>query len=104
MLPAGGVGAVMCEIEHPEVAAIQRTGYPSWIECENKDTMAELKEYATEYALEIIKWLLDGYPGIIREFSEYDTRNGATNYQDWMNRGIWSWLYGNYNKTAHMGN
>lgn len=58
----------MCDIEHPDVAAIQRTGYPSWIECENKDTMAELKEYATEYALEIIKWLLDGYPGIIREF------------------------------------
>lgn len=52
--------------EHPDVAAIQRTGYPSWIECENRDTMAELKEYATEYALEIIEWLLNDYPGIIQ--------------------------------------
>lgn len=75
----------MMDIEHPDVAAIQRTGYPSWIECENKHTMAELKEYATEYALEIIKWLLDGYPGIIREFSEYATGYGATTYQDWLN-------------------
>lgn len=78
-------GGAMNIPEHPDVAAIQRTGYPSWIECENKDTMAELKEYATEYALEIIKWLLDGYPGIIREFSEYATGYGATTYQDWLN-------------------
>ena len=33
-------GGAMNIPEHPDVAAIQRTGYPSWIECENKDTMA----------------------------------------------------------------
>lgn len=75
----------LMDIEHPDVTAIQRTGYPSWIGCENKDTPEELKEYATEYALEIIKWLLDGSPDIIREFSEYATGYGAKRYKEWLN-------------------
>ena len=68
-------------IEHPDVTAIQRTGYPSWVSDHNEDSQEALKEYAEEYALEIVKWMLDGYPDIIREFSEYATRYGAILYQ-----------------------
>lgn len=68
-------------IEHPDVTAIQRTGYPSWVSDHNEDRQEALKGYAEEYSLEIVKWLLDGYPDIIREFSEYATRYGAIPYQ-----------------------
>ena len=73
------------DIEHPDITTIQRDGYPSWSGCENKDTPEELKEYAEEYAPEIIKWLLDGYTDIILEFSEYADRYGAQRYEQWLN-------------------
>ena len=48
VLPAGGVGAVMCDIEHPDVAAIQRYGYPTWAISYEADRCDEQKEYIEE--------------------------------------------------------
>lgn len=75
----------LMDIEHPDVTAMQRTGYPSWVSDHNEDSPEELKEYAEEYSLEIIKWLLDGYPDIVREFSEYAAGSGARRYEEWLN-------------------
>ena len=56
------------DLEHPDITATLRTGYPSWIKEKNQDAPEILKEYADEYSEEIIKWLLAGYPDTIREF------------------------------------
>ena len=86
MLPAGGVGSVRdMDLEHPDITATLRTGYPSWIKEKNQDAPEILKEYADEYSEEIIKWLLAGYPDMIREFSDYAKFYNAKTLEDWLN-------------------
>lgn len=72
-------------LEHPDVTAIERTGYPAWIDSENRDTPENRAEYIEAYTQELLKWLRDAYPDILDEFLEFAPRYGAEEYQNWLN-------------------
>ena len=48
---------MMYDIEHPDVTAALRYGYPSWQEDENKDCPENRALYIEEYQNELVKWL-----------------------------------------------
>ena len=82
---ACGGGDMMYDIEHPDVTAIQRYGYPCWQEDENKDCPENRARYIEEYQNELVEWLRTGYPEILDEFLEYAPGYGCTKYKDWLN-------------------
>jgi hypothetical protein len=76
-------GGAMNIPEHPDVAAIERTGYPFLARCENKDTPESRREYIEEHLNEFLQWMQNGYPDICEEFLRYS---------DLYCEGYWSWL------------
>lgn len=76
---------MMYDIDHPDVTAAQRYGYPSWQEDENKDCPENRALYIEEYQNELVKWLRAGYPEILDEFLEYAPGYGCPRYEDWLN-------------------
>lgn len=77
----------MADLEHPDVSSAQRSGYATFQSGENQDSQENWNEYLEEYQSEIIMWMKDSYPDVLREFAEeYAPRYHKTpTYKDWLN-------------------
>ena len=65
-------------MQHPDITAALREGYPNWQSRENRDTPQARGEYVEEHAPELVKWLGLGYPEILEEFIVYAKEQGYT--------------------------
>ena len=58
-------------MEHPDIACALRTGYPTFISSENRDTPENREDYIDEHSTELIRWLRMGHPEVLDEFIEF---------------------------------
>jgi hypothetical protein len=68
-------------LQHPDITAALRTGYPANCSGENRDTPEARKDYIEEHTKELLEWLQLGYPEILEEFIELR----AWHYRAWLN-------------------
>jgi len=68
-------------LQHPDITAAERDGYPAWQFPENQDTPETRKEYIEEHTKELLEWLRLGYPEILDEFIEMH----SWDYRSWLN-------------------
>lgn len=71
----------MTELQHPDVARAQRTGWPWGAEQENRDRPEYRLEYARERAGAFIDFALAGDPDIVDAFVEHF----GWDYRHWLN-------------------
>ena len=74
-MPFGSWGDEMENIEHPDITAAMRTGYPEYVNPENRE------QFINERPDLLIRWLRIGYPDILEEYIEM---NGL-DYREWLN-------------------
>ena len=72
-------------MQHPDITAALREGYPNWQSRENRDTPQARGEYVEEHTLELVKWLGLGYPEILEEFIEMSGQFCSESYREWLN-------------------
>lgn len=72
-------------MQHPDITAAERDGYPSWQSPENQDTPKAREDYIGEYVTKLVEWLRLGYPEILDEFIEMSGQICSTSYKDWLN-------------------
>ena len=80
-MPFGSWGDKMENIEHPDITAAMRTGYPEYVNPENQDSPENREQFINERPDLLIRWLRIGYPDILEEYIEM---NGL-DYREWMN-------------------
>ncbi|MEE0729099.1 MAG: hypothetical protein UCJ19_00985 [Oscillospiraceae bacterium] len=68
-------------IEHPDITAALRTGYPGHMNSENQDGPENRAQFINERPDLLIRWLRLGYPDILEEYIEM---NGP-DYREWLN-------------------
>ena len=56
-------------IEHPDISATERTGYPPYIS-DNQDTAETRIEFIEEHITDFIDWVIASSPDAIDEFVE----------------------------------
>ena len=69
----------MFDLEHPDITAALRTGYPRYAVGETPDTMEARIQYAEETQLEFFKWLLIQDPELFGRYCEEHERD----YREW---------------------
>lgn len=67
--------------DHPDIVAIQETGYPAGAELENKSTPEWVRKFAEDYCKEFIDFAMDGDPDILDNFAEHY----SWLYNGWLN-------------------
>jgi hypothetical protein len=67
-------------IEHPDISAIERTGYPPYIS-DNQDTSETRIEFIEEHIKDFINWVLASAPDAIDEFVD----DHKHMFNKWMN-------------------
>lgn len=72
-------------MEHPDITSALRTGYPAFINAENRDTPENREDYIDEHSTELIRWLRMGHPEVLDEFIEFSGQACAVSYQNWLN-------------------
>lgn len=77
----GSWGDEMENIEHPDITAAMRTGYPEYVNSENQDSPENREQFINERPDLLIRWLRLGYPDILEEYIEM---NGP-DYREWLN-------------------
>ena len=80
-MPFGSWGDEMENIEHPDITAAMRTGYPEYVNPENQDNPENREQFINERPDLLIRWLSSGYPDILEEYIEM---NGL-DYREWLN-------------------
>ena len=80
-MPFGSWGDEMEDIEHPDITAAMRTGYPEHMNSENQDSPENRTQFINERPDLLIRWLRLGYPDILEEYIEM---NGPY-YREWLN-------------------
>ncbi len=80
-MPFGSWGDEMENIEHPDITAAMRTGYPEYVNSENQDSPENREQFINERPNLLIRWLRLGYPDILEEYIEM---NGP-DYREWLN-------------------
>ena len=80
-MPFGSWGDEMENIEHPDITAAMRTGYPEYVNPGNQDSPENREQFINERPDLLIRWLRIGYPDILEEYIEM---NGL-DYREWMN-------------------
>ena len=80
-MPFGSWGDEMENIEHPDIPAAMRTGYPEYVNPENQDNPENREQFINERPDLLIRWLRIGYPDILEEYIEM---NGL-DYREWLN-------------------
>lgn len=68
-------------MQHPDITAIERDGYPANCSGENRDTPEARNDYIEEHTEELLEWMRLGYPEILEEFIELR----ACDYRTWLN-------------------
>lgn len=68
-------------MQHPDITAALRDGYPDWESKENRDTHENRVVYFEERASELLKWLLSEHSEILDEFINDHDRD----YWEWLN-------------------
>lgn len=72
-------------MQHPDITAALRNGYPDWQNKENRDTPEARRDYVEEHTQELVKWLRVGYPEILEEFIEMSGQLCGESYRAWLN-------------------
>lgn len=67
-------------IEHPDISATERTGYPPYIS-DNQDTAETRIEFIEEHIKDFINWVVAGDPGAVNSFVD----DHYWLYTDWLN-------------------
>ena len=68
-------------MEHPDITAALRTGYPSYQSEENQDTPESREEFIEDHAGELLAWIRATLPEVLSEFiAEHETE-----YKNWLN-------------------
>lgn len=68
-------------IEHPDITAALRTGWPGGAEDENLDSMENRMEFAKEHAAELVDFILHGDEDLLDRFVEHY----SWKYESWLN-------------------
>jgi len=68
-------------LQHPDITAIERDGWPGWHSKDNQDTPEARENYIECNAGKVVSWLRLNYPEMLDEFM--DLYQG--DYQDWLN-------------------
>lgn len=68
-------------LEHPDVSAIERTGWPSWAAQSNRDTPESRREFAEDNIKEFLDFVAAGDEDLFDRFCEHY----KWKYQNWMN-------------------
>ena len=71
----------MCDLEHPDVASAQRTGYGCGAAQENQDTAEARREFAEAFFPEFLAFAQDGDPDLLEHFVEHY----GWKYRNWLN-------------------
>ena len=68
-------------MEHPDITAALRTGYPSYQSEENQDTPESRAEFIEDHTDELLSWIRDNHPDLLDEYIE----EHKTQYKNWLN-------------------
>lgn len=68
-------------MEHPDITAAQRTGWPAGVPTENRDTFENRVEFAKDHPELLVKFLLAGDEDLIERLAEHY----QTEYRNWLN-------------------
>ena len=68
-------------MQHPDITAALRNGYPDWQSKENRDNRENRVAYFEAHASELVKWLYENYPEALEGFLEDHDQD----YWDWLN-------------------
>lgn len=69
----------MVDLEHSDVSAAQRDGYPSWQAPGNADCKEMRDRYDAEYQDEFLDWIKEKHPYLVDEWRE------ESGYHEWLN-------------------
>lgn len=69
----------MFDLEHPDITAALRTGYPRYAVGETPDTMEARMAYAEETMMDFFKFLVTEDPEVLERYCEANSRD----YKDW---------------------
>lgn len=69
----------MEDLEHSDVSAALRTGYPSWQAPGNADCKEMRDRYVDEYQDELLDWIRKNHPDLVDEWRE------QSGYDEWLN-------------------
>jgi hypothetical protein len=72
-------------MEHPDITAALRTGYPRFWAQENQDTPENRADYIAEHRAELVAWLRAGYPEVLEEFLASSGQACMVSYETWLN-------------------
>lgn len=72
-------------MEHPDITAALRTGYPANCAGENRDTPEARADYIEEYMVELVRWLRLGYPEVLEEFIDLSAQLCPQSFSNWLN-------------------
>lgn len=62
--------SILSIIEHPDIAAAERDGYPSWAGQENRDSEEYRDEFIQENVGEFLNWMKAGDQDVLDRFFE----------------------------------
>ena len=68
-------------MEHPDITAALRTGYPSYQSEENQDTPESRAEFIEDHTDALLAWIRATLPEVLDEFMEAH----ETQYRNWLN-------------------
>ena len=71
-------------LEHPDISASGRSGYPTFQCEENRDCPENRMAYIEEHTSQLLEWLSLGYPGILEEFIQVSPQFCRESYEDWL--------------------
>lgn len=71
--------------DHPDIANALRTGYPTNVAEENRDSEENRAEFIDGHTIELVQWLRMGHPEILDEFIEFSGQICSMSYRDWLN-------------------
>ena len=72
-------------LEHPDLCAAARTGFPSFQFPDNRDTPENRADYIEEHIPELVRWLELGHREILEEFLQFSVQICSTGYEEWLN-------------------
>lgn len=65
-------------MQHPDITAACRDGYPSWKHGGVEDCPELRDEYIDQCAPDLVKWVRENYPDIVDEWIE------QSDYSEWL--------------------
>lgn len=65
-------------MEHPDITAACRDGYPSWMQTKAEDCPELRAEYIDQCEPDLVAWIRKNYPDIVDEWID------QSDYREWL--------------------